>query len=372
MKFKTILRIFLGLVVLTIFIGTIYFLYAKSQKKPVTYKTESPFVTNILKKSVATGAVIPRKEIAIKPKVSGIIEKLYKIAGDQIREGEVIAKVKIIPDMVNLNNAESRVSRAQINFDNAKKDYDRNADLLKNQVISKTDFQQTELTYNNAREELESAMSNLQLIKEGVSKKTGEVSNTLIRSTITGMILDIPVKEGNSVIESNTFNEGTTIASVADMGEMIFEGKVDESEVGKLHEGMDLILTIGAIDKKNFKAVLEYISPKGVTESGAIQFPIRAKVELEKGNFIRAGYSANADIVLERKDSVMAVKEGLVEFKGDSAFVEVETSPQTFVKRRIKTGISDGLNIEVLDGITKTDKLKGSEIKAEEKKEGRD
>jgi HlyD family secretion protein len=368
MKLKTIFRIFLGVVILTIFVGTIYYLYAKSQKKPEVYKTETPFVTNIIKKSVATGAVIPRKEIAIKSKVSGIIEKLYVIAGAHIKEGDIIAKVKIIPDMISLNNAESRLTRAQINFNNAKVDYDRNSELKKDGVISSTDFQASELTFNNAKEELESAESNLQLIKEGASKKSGIVSNTLIRSTISGMILDIPVKEGNSVIESNTFNEGTTIASVADMGEMIFEGKVDESEVGKLKEGMELILTIGAIDKQNFKAKLEYISPKGVTENGAIQFQIRATVNLDKDHFIRAGYSANADIVLERKDSVLAIKEGLVEFKGDSALVEVETSPQTFEKRLVKTGLSDGVNIEVLDGLKKTDKLKGAEIKPEEEK----
>jgi len=369
MKLKSVLRIFVGVVILVIFIGTIYYLYAKSQKKPVTYKIESPFVTGITKKTVATGAVIPRKEIAVKSKVSGIVEKLYKIAGDHIKEGDVIAKVKIIPDMVNLNNSESRLSRAQINFNNAKTDYDRNSELLKNGVISKTDFQLTEFAYNNAKEELESAENNLQLIKEGASKKSGEVSNTLIRSTITGMILDIPVKEGNSVIESNTFNEGTTIASVADMGEMIFEGKVDESEVGKLKEGMELILTIGAIEKESFKAKMEYIAPKGVTENGAIQFLVRAKVEPDKNHFIRAGYSANADIILAHKDSVMAIKEGLIEFKGDTATVEIETSPQTFVKRQIKTGLSDGVNIEVIEGLSKSDKLKGAEDKPEEKEE---
>jgi HlyD family secretion protein len=369
MKLKTVLRIFFGVVILVIFIGTIYYLYAKSQKKPVTYKIESPFVTSITKKTVATGAVIPRIEIAVKSKVSGIVEKLYKIAGDHIKEGDVIAKVKIIPDMVNLNNSESRLSRAQINFNNAKTDYDRNTELLKNGVISKTDFQQIEFAYNNAKEEVESAENNLQLIKEGASKKSGEVSNTLIRSTITGMILDIPVKEGNSVIESNTFNEGTTIASVADMGEMIFEGKVDESEVGKLKEGMELILTIGAIEKESFKAKMEYIAPKGVTENGAIQFLVRAKVEPDKDHFIRAGYSANADIILAQKDSVMAIKEGLFEFKGDTATVEIETSPQTFVKRQIKTGLSDGVNIEVLEGLTKSDRLKGAEDKPEEKEE---
>lgn len=369
MKLKTILRITLGVIVLVIFIGTIYYLYAKSQKKPVVYATESPFVTNIVRKTVATGAVIPRKEIAIKSKVSGIIEKVYVVAGQHIKNGDVIARVKIIPDMVTLNNAESRLSRAKISFDNSKIDYDRNSKLVTDGVITKTDFQQAELAYKNAQEELETAESNLQLIKEGASKRVGTVSNTMVRSTITGMILDIPVKEGNSVIESNTFNEGTTIASVADMGEMIFEGKVDESEVGKLHEGMDLILTIGAIEKENFKAKLEYISPKGVTENGAIQFQIRAAVTLDKNTFIRAGYSANADIILEKKDSVLAIKEGLIQFSGDTAAVEIETTAQNFEKKIIKTGLSDGINIEVVEGLKKTDKLKAGEVKEEEKEE---
>jgi len=371
MKLKTILRATLGIIVLAVFIGTIYYLYAKSQKKPVVYETESPFVTNIVRKTVATGAVVPRKEIAIKSKVSGIIEKIYVIAGQRIRSGEVIAKVKIIPDMVTLNNAESRLNRAKLSFDNAKIDFDRNSKLLKDGVITKTEFQISELGFNNAKEELEAAENNLQLIKEGASKRAGVTTNTLVRSTITGMVLDVPVKEGFSVIESNTFNEGTTIASVADMGEMIFEGKIDESEVGKLHEGMELILTIGAIEKESFKAKLEYISPKGVSESGAIQFQIRAAVTLDKTHFIRAGYSANADIILQQKDSVLAIKEGLIQFSGDTARVEVETSTQTFEKRIIKTGLSDGINIEVIEGLSKAEKLKaGEKKKEEEKKEG--
>ena len=260
--------------------------------------------------------------------------------------------------MVNLNNAESRLAKARINLEDDSIAYERQKKLLEKKVIAIADFQPFEISYLSAKEEVEAAENNLQLIKEGITKKTGTASNTLIRSTIEGMVLDVPVEEGNSVIESNTFNEGTTIATVADMGEMIFEGNVDESEVGKLKEGMPLILTIGAIEQESFDAKLEYIAPKGVEENGAIQFEIKAKVALKDTVFIRAGYSANADIVLARKDSVLAIKESLLQFDNDSVYVEVETAPQKFEKRFIKTGLSDGINIEVRSGLKKDDKIK--------------
>ena len=355
---KKFFRIFLILVLIALFVGTLYYLYKKSQKKPIVFQTESPIVTTIVKKTVATGSVVPRKEIEIKPQVSGIIDKIYVEAGDTVMEGNVIAKVKIIPDMINLNNAESRVNRARLNLDNIKIEYDRQKKLFEKEVISETEFLQIKLQYNNAKEELETAENNLQLIKEGIMKKSATASNTLIRSTISGMVLDVPIEIGNSVIEANTFNAGTTIASVADMNEMIFKGKVDESEVGKIKEGMPLILTVGAIENERFNAILEYIAPKGVDENGAIQFEIRADVELKENSFIRAGYSANADIVLEKKDSVMAIPEKLLQFDKGQTFIEVETAPQTFERREIKTGLSDGLNIEILEGVTMEDKIK--------------
>ena len=355
---KTFFKILILVIVLGIFGYTIYFLYGKSKEKPVVYKTASPEVTNIVKKTVATGKVVPRKEIEIKPKVSGIIEELYVEEGNMIKKGELIAKVAIIPNMVNLNNAESRVNRAKIKLSNVKINYDRQKELLEQNVIPKKDFEVVELEYKNAKEELESAENNLQLIKKGQTKNSGSATNTLIRSTINGMILDIPVEIGNSVIESNTFNDGTTVAIIADMGEMVFEGKLDESEVGKIQEGMDLVLTIGAINDVNFHAKLEHISPKGVEENGAIQFEIKAAVDLIDSIFIRAGYSANADIVLDRRDSVLAVSESLIDFENDSAFVEIETGDQVFEKRYIETGLSDGINIEVISGIRKDDKIK--------------
>jgi len=355
---KKFFKVFILVVVLGAFVFTIYFLYTKSQAKPVVFETTTATTTNIVSKTVATGSVVPRKEIEIKPKVSGIIEKLYVQEGTIIHKGDLIAKVRIIPNMVNLNEAESRVNRANIALENAERNYNRQKELYEQNVISKTDYESYELQFQNAQEELVAAENNLELIKEGQTKKSGETTNTLITSTIDGMLLDIPVEIGNSVIESNTFNDGTTVAIVADMGEMVFEGKVDESEVGKIKEGMDLILTIGAINDVSFHAALEHISPKGIEENGAIQFEIKAAVDLIDTVFVRAGYSANADIVLDKRDSVMAISEALLQFENDSAFVEIETEPQTFEKRFIETGLSDGINIEVLSGLTKEDKIK--------------
>lgn len=360
---KKIVKIVLGVALLGVFVWTFYFLYKKSEQAPVVYQTISPFDTAIVKKTVATGSVIPRREVNMKAQVSGIVEKMYVLAGQEIKAGDVIAKVKIIPNMVNLANAENRLNQAKISYDNAKVEYDRNASLLKQQVIAQAEILPFELRLKSTQEEVDASENNLQLIKEGVTKSAGNATNTLIRSTITGMVLDVPIKEGSSVIESNTFNEGTTIASVANMGEMIFEGKVDESEVGKIKLGMELVLTIGAIDAESFKANLEYIAPKGVTENGAIQFLIRAAINKSVGgSFLRAGYSANADIILDKKDKVLSVPETVLQFEKDKTFVEIEKAPNTYEKRFLKTGLSDGVNIEVLDGIKKSDKIKVPEM----------
>ena len=357
---KKVFRILLIVVILGVFGGTIYYLYNKSKPQEEVFVTENPFVTNIIKKTVATGSIVPRKEIEIKPQVSGIIHTVYVEPGQLVEEGDLIAKVKVIPNMIALNNAENRVTKAQISYNDAKKIYERQMKLYEDGVIAEVEFQQYDVAYNNAKAELEGSENNLQLIREGVSKNSGEITNTLIRSTINGMVLDVPVEVGNSVIESNTFNPGTTIATVANMGEMIFEGEVDETEVGKIHEGMALILSVGAIENTTFDAILEYISPKGIEENGAIQFEIKASVDLKKDFFIRAGYSANADIVLERKDSVLAINESLIQFEKneDSAYVEIETDSQTFEKMYVELGLSDGINIEIIEGIGLEDNIK--------------
>jgi len=358
-KMKAFFRILLIVIVLGIFGFTIYYLYGKSKETPLIYETTNAFVApSIIKKTVATGSVNPRKEIDITPKVSGIIEEIFVEPGQRVEEGDVIARIKIIPNMVSLNNAESRLNRAELSLENAKRKYERQKELYEDGVIPAAEFEQYELEYSNAREEVSSARSNLELIQEGQTKAAGKATNTLVRSTITGMVLDVPVEQGNSVIESNTFNAGTTIATVADMNEMIFEGKIDETEVGKISEGMPLILQIGAIEDARFEAVLEHISPKGVEENGAIQFEIKADVVLKSDQFIRAGYSANADIVLARVDSVLAVPESVIQFDGDTAFVEIETEPQVFEKKIVELGLSDGINIEVVEGIKEEDKIK--------------
>ncbi|MEN8122800.1 MAG: efflux RND transporter periplasmic adaptor subunit [Bacteroidota bacterium] len=365
---KKIIRISLLVIITGVFVWTIVFLYQKSQKKPVVYKTEKPFISNIVKKTVATGSVVPRKEIEIKPKVSGIIQTLYVEPGDKVKKGDLIAKVKIIPNMINLNNAETRLKQANIKFKDVKLIFKRQTELFNKGVIAQAEFQKNELDYQSAKEEVDAAENNLQLIKEGVLKKSGKVTNTIIRSTITGMVLDVPVEEGNSVIESNTFNAGTTLAIVADMNDMIFKGKVDETEVGKIKQGMDLMLRIGAIENDTFYARLEYISPKGVEENGAIQFEIKADVKLKETQFIRAGYSANADIVLDKKDEVIAIKESLIEFKNDTAFVMLQKEEQVFEELAIETGLSDGINIEVKSGLDTISKVRAGVLEEDDEK----
>ncbi len=354
-KFFIILAIIIGV---GSFAGTGYYLYQKSEEPPVIYETNAPFKTDIELKTVATGSIVPRKEIEVKSQVSGVIETLYQEAGNHVKQGDKIAKVKIIPNVVALNNADVRIKMATINYKNADRELKRQRELYEQKVISESDYNRFLLEYNLARQEVEAAENNMLLIKEGASKKEGMSSN-IVRATSSGMLLNIPVKEGAFVIESNTFNDGTTIASIANMTEMIFEGKVDEAEVGKLKEGMSLSLTVGALDTVSFSAILEYISPKGVEEQGAIQFEIKAAVSLRSDNFLRAGYSANADIVLGKKLQVLAIKESDMQFDEDEKpFVEILIGEQQFEKRLLDTGISDGINIEILGGLTAEDSYK--------------
>ncbi len=355
---KIAIRLTLISLLLASFIGTLVFLYQKSQEKPIHYKTQTPIITDIIKKTVATGSIVPRKEISVKPHISGIVEEVFVEAGDLVKKDGLIARIKVIPDMIALNNAESRMNKAEIAYHDIEKTFIRRKGMHQRSLIAEELFQETQLAFSKAKEELHAAENNRQLIKEGFTKQSGETTNTLIRSTISGRVLDVPVKQGHSLIESNNFNEGTTVAVVADMREMIFEGKIDESDVGKLKMGMALILTIGAIENETFKAKIEYISPKGLVEDGAVQFNIRAKIELKTSHFIRAGYSANADIILERKNQVLAINESLLQFEEEIPFVEVETQPQQFEKRNIRVGLSDGINIEIREGLSKEDRIK--------------
>ncbi|MEZ4806886.1 MAG: efflux RND transporter periplasmic adaptor subunit [Flavobacteriales bacterium] len=351
-----------------LFIWTLYFLYKKSVQPPEVFNTEKPAIGNIVKKTIANGSIEPRQEVEVKPVVSGIIREVFVEAGDNVKKGDRIATIQIVPDMLSLNQAENRVRSAEIAQQNAQLNYDRNKPLAEKGVIAAAEMQTFDIALRNAKQESEAAQDALQLVRDGISKSSGGSSNTIVRSPVDGMVLDVPVKVGTSVIERNNFNEGTTIASVADMQDLIFKGKVDESEIGKVRLDMDLVLTIGAIDDETFPAKLEYIAPKGVDEEGAIKFEVRAAVKVPEGQFIRANYSANADIVLDRRDSVLTIPERLVQFNstGDSAYVEVMTAPQQFEKRPIVTGLSDGINIEVISGLEKDTELKGKAMEEEE------
>jgi HlyD family secretion protein len=296
--------------------------------------------------------------------MSGIIAEVYKEAGDVVKAGDVIAKIKVIPDMVSLNSAESRVSRAQLTFDQSQRNFDRDKKLYTEKVISREEFERIQLQYKNDKEELKAAQENLSLIRDGISNDKNQNSNTLVRSTINGTILNIPVKAGNSVIQSNNFNDGTTIATVANMSDMLFVGKLDETEVGRVKTGMTMDITIGALQNTKLTAILEYISPKGIEEGGAIMFEMKAAVTIPKEVFVRAGYSANAEIVLNKVDSVNTVPENCIEFNNDTAFVYVlkTEEPQTFEKKKVETGMSDGMKIEIKSGLNAKDKIRGSEL----------
>ena len=363
---KITLWVLLGLVVL----GTFYFLYQKSKPKIIRYEIETVTSGSIEKRTVATGKVEPRNEILIKPQMSGIISEVYKQAGDAVKAGDVIAKIKVVPDMVNLNASESRVQLAKLAYEQALTVYNRDKALFDKKLISKEEFEKSTLTLNNNKEELKTAQDNLSLVREGISSRTAAYSNTLVRSTVTGTILDVPVKVGNSVIQSNNFNDGTTIATVANLNDMLFVGKLDETEVGRIHTGMPMTITIGALQDHKLAANLEYIAPKGTEESGAIMFQMKASVKIPSDIFVRAGYSANAEIMLEQAIDVLTIPESCLEFSNDSAFVYLLTKdePQEFKKTVVKTGLSDGINIQLTQGLKLGEKIRGAEI-VEKKKE---
>lgn len=355
---KKLFSILVAVVLVGSLIATMGYLWKKSQKKPVVFEIAQPFVQDIIKKTVATGSVVPRKEIEIKPQVSGIVERLFVEPGVKIRRGEPIARIRVIPQMAQLAAAENRVSLSEVNVENAAREYARLTKMRDEGIVSDESFRRAEVDQARANAEARAARDSLDVVLKGTTQRAGDMASTLVRATIDGTVLAVPVEEGRSVIESNTFNDGTTLATIADMSELVFKGKVDESEVGKLRTGMELLLTIGAIEGKRFGATLEYIAPKGIEENGAIQFEIRAALSADAGATIRANYSANADIVLDRREKVLAINEGLLQFEGDKTYVEVETTPQAFERREVKTGLSDGIAIEVVSGIKEGDRIK--------------
>ena len=357
-------KLMVAAIVAIIFIGTFVFLYQKSQPKPTEYQELTPKVTDVLKSTVITGKIEPRNEVNVKPQISGIITEICKQAGDYVQAGEVIAKVKVIPDMGQLSNAQARVRLAGINLKQAQVDYTREEQLFKKQLVSADEYDKVKQALKQAKEEVVAAEDALEVVRDGVSKSNASASSTLIRSTISGIILDIPVKVGNSVILANTFNDGTTIASVANMNDLIFRGNIVV--------GMPMKITIGALQDLKFDADLEYISPKAVENNGANQFEVKAAVRSVKGGKIRSGYSANAEIVLAKAMHVLTVPESAIEFSGDSTFVYVikgSDDKKTYERKQVITGLSDGVNIEIKKGIGLKDKIRGPQIVADSKED---
>ena len=370
---KKYFKYILMALVAVIFIGTFVFLYIKSQPQPEVYDEFTLQRMDIRKTTVVTGKIEPRNEVNVKPQISGIITEILKEAGETVQEGEVIAKVKVIPDMGSLSAAQSRLRLAEINRKQAQTDYDREKTLFDKGLVAADEYDKIAQALRQAREEVDAAQDNLEVVRDGVSKSNASASSTLIRSTITGLILDIPVKVGNSVILANTFNDGTTIATVANMNDLIFRGNIDETEVGRLSTGMTMKITIGALQDLKFDARLEYIAPKATDQNGANQFEIKAAVNLpSNATNIRSGYSANAEIVLAEAKNVLAVPESAIEFDGDDTYVYVikgEGDKQTYERRKVQTGISDGINIEIRSGVKPNERIRGPKMLATEKAE---
>ncbi|MFH6602373.1 efflux RND transporter periplasmic adaptor subunit [Maribacter algicola] len=366
---KKRVTIIILLTIILAFGGAMYYLYSKNAEDPVVYETETPTTQTIIKKTVATGSILPLEEVLIKPNISGVIEEIYVEGGDYIKSGDLLARIKVVPNLDALNSARDNIDAARIDLDDQKRNLDRQKTLFDKGVVSKVDLERAQVSFDQAQQAYRAANKRFDIVKTGTTKGYGSTANTQIRATVSGMVLEVPVEVGNQVIEANNFNEGTTIAAIADVEKMIFEGKVDESEVGKLKENLPLEITVGAIENTVFDAVLDYIAPKGNAENGAIQFEIKGTLKKQDTTFIRAGLSANASIILARADSVMALKEGLVQFDGKTKkpFVEVETAEQQFERRDVELGISDGIFVEVKSGIGKDDKIKvWNAIKPEE------
>jgi HlyD family secretion protein len=367
---KRYTKIIVAALVALVFLGTFIFLYVKSLPKEEVYEEFQPQVMDLSKSTVITGKIEPRDEVNVKPQISGIITEIYKVAGENVTAGEVIAKVKVIPDMGQLSSAQSRLRLADVNLKQAQVDHEREKMLFDKGLVSADEYDKVHQALKQAQEEKKAATDNLQVVRDGVSASNSSASSTLIRSTISGVILDIPVKVGNSVILSNTFNDGTTIASVADMRDLIFRGNIDETEVGRLREGMLMKITIGALQDLRFDAHLEYISPKATETNGANQFEVKAAVSVPQGSSLRSGYSANAEIELQSAKGVLCVPESAIEFEGEDTYVYVvkgECSNKKYERKKVVTGLSDGVNIEIRSGLQKADKVRGPKVVEEDK-----
>lgn len=354
-------KIMLVVLVAAIFIGTFAYLFQRSKPKETQYQEVVPEMGSISKSTVVTGKIQPRDEVNVKPQINGIVAELYKKAGETVQQNEVIAKLKVIPDMSQLSSAQSRVRLADVNLKQAQTNYKREKELFDKNLVSAEEFEKVSQALQQAQEERSIAQETLEIVRDGVSSSNKSGSTTLVRSTISGLILDIPVKVGNSVTMSNTFNDGTTIATVANMDDLIFDGNIDETEVGRLHVGLPVRISVGALQDVHFDAALEYISPKATESNGTNLFEIKASVKVPAGVTIRSGYSANAEIVLEQADNVLTVAESAIQWEGDSTFVYIKAA-DGWDKRPVETGLSDGVNIEIKNGLTEGETVRGTEI----------
>jgi HlyD family secretion protein len=366
--------VILLIVIVATFATALIYLWQKNQEDPVIYSTETPTKETIVLKTMATGSIVPKEEVLIKPNISGVVEEVFIEAGEFVKQGDLIAQIRVIPNVSNLTSAKNNIASnrtaletAEINFKTQKAIYDRQKTLFEKGVVSANDFDQVNNTYLQAKQQVEQARISVQqarqnydIIRTGTTSGLGKIAQTQVRATVAGMVLDVPIKEGNQVIEANNFNEGTSIASLADIKKMIFEGKIDESEVGKIKEGLPLEITVGAIENIKFDAVLDYIAPKGIAENGAIQFAIKGSLKNLDSTFIRAGLSANASIILDKADKVLAIREALVQYdrKTQKPFVEVEIEDQKFERRDVELGLSNGIFVEVKNGVSESDKIK--------------
>lgn len=351
--------------VVALFVGTFVFLYQKSRPKAQHFEVIEVKRADIRRSTIVTGTIEPRVEVDVKPQISGIVAEIFKEAGQTVQKGELIARIKVVPDMAQLNSAENRVKLAQLSSQQALRDFERTKTLYDQKLVSAEEFEKAQLALRQQREELANAKDALKIVKEGVSNSMAGNSTTLVRSTIDGTILDIPVKVGNSVTMSNTFNDGTTIATVANMNDLLFKGNIDETEVAKLRNGMELGITVGAVTDVRLTARLEFIAPKVSSGTTGNQFEIKGALLQSKGVTLRAGYSANAEIILDARSQVLALPESAVKFEGGKAVVYVQTGDKdanTFERRVVQTGLSDGVNIEIRSGLRIGEKVRGNEI----------
>ena len=368
-KSKTILI----LVIITVtFSAALIFFWKRNQKSPINYDIKKAEISSIIIKTMATGSIIPDDEVIIRPNISGVVNEIYVKEGDQIKAGDRIASIKVIPNIANLQSAQNGVARAKIDVENQKKIFARQKQLFDKGVISANDYDNSKATFDQSQQAYNASYQNYEIVKTGTTSGLRNLAQTIIKATTSGIVLDIPVEVGTQVIETNNFNAGTDIASIADISKMIFEGKIDESEVGKIKEGMPIKITVGAIPNKEFDGKLTYIAPKGIKETGAVQFDIEASITIGEADYIRAGLSANASIILDKAENTLTIQESLLQYdkKTKKPFVEIATGDQEFERRDVELGISDGITAQVKSGLSETEDIKvWNSIKTPKEKE---